>query len=309
MNPKLVKLLKITTSLILLISIIYIIKPSEIIKGFSVLDLRYMPIILLFFALNIFFGGLNIFYLLRGLSREISFWKIINHSLTSWAIGLFSPGRVGEFSFVYFIKKEGFKSTEGISIVILDKAITFLVLLVIAVLASFKFLNLKSSLIFIALFIIFIGTFLLMISKKGFSFLFELILKKYKGHYEEIKYILNTYLKNRKKLIFLNFIITLLKWLFIAIAMYLLFKSFNTTVDFLNVIAINSLIIIASFVPISLSGIGVREGLAIYLYGLLNVSKTASLNVHLVIDAISYSLAIFMLIFYLLKREKRVIEG
>ena len=63
---------------------------------------------------------------------------------------------------------------------------------------------------------------------------------------------------------------------------------------------VNSMLTIISLIPISISGLGVRESAAVVIYSFLNIDSTIVMSTHLIPVIISYSIAT-LIIFLSLK--------
>jgi uncharacterized protein (TIRG00374 family) len=96
----------------------------------------------------------------------------------------------------------------------------------------------------------------------------------------------------RKKLIIVSSLLTVLSFLCYCIIAYAILMSFNIQMDFIyNIfcIVVSGLVVI---VPISISGLGVREAVMIYLFGNIGLDKEAAVLFSLSIFAITAVLGI-----------------
>ena len=93
------------------------------------------------FLISLIIGAVNLKILLSPLSKNISFYKIFYYSVLSWAVGLFVPGKIGEFSFVPLLKNEGVRVGHGSAIFILDKLITLVVLSIFSLIGIYLFFD------------------------------------------------------------------------------------------------------------------------------------------------------------------------
>jgi uncharacterized protein (TIRG00374 family) len=100
-----------------------------------------------------------------------------------------------------------------------------------------------------------------------------------------------------KKLIAINILLAILKWTLSSAVMWLIFISLSAKVNFIHVFVISAITIIISLIPLTPSGIGTKEGAAIYLYSLLGVSFAISGAAYILINLINYIIAGFYMIF------------
>src|SRR3989344_3675996 len=111
----------------------------EILSGTNILFL----ILIIFFYLPIYILGIsNLFILFRG----IKFKDLIKPYLLSWASSMFVPGKFGELSIFYFLKKK-VSFDKSVPVIFIDKIISFFVDLLFVLLGLLFFeavLNLDS---------------------------------------------------------------------------------------------------------------------------------------------------------------------
>ena len=90
------------------IALIYIVfnnmNLGEYLKVLKTAQLIWILVAILLTLGAMLLGSINIQILLYALGTKISFWKIYRYSTLSWAIGCASPGKLGEFSLVLFLK-------------------------------------------------------------------------------------------------------------------------------------------------------------------------------------------------------------
>lgn len=56
---------------------------------------------------------------------------------------------------------------------------------------------------------------------------------------------------------------------------------------------------IIAFIPITISGLGIKESAAVFFYSLINVTPSITLNVHIILLLIHYFIAFLTIIFLL----------
>ena len=126
MNKIIKTSIKIVLSLLILIVLLYNLNLSQLISTLSNFNWMFLPFLIIIFIISLIIGGLNNHVLLLALNEKIKFFKVVFYYITSWAYGLIVPGKIGEFSIIYFFKKEGVSVGKGTLVAILVKVITFL---------------------------------------------------------------------------------------------------------------------------------------------------------------------------------------
>src|SRR3989344_3145401 len=136
MKKELSLFLRLIFSISIILILFYKIGPKDIIQTFVKVNLLYTPLIILAIIFTVLLGALNLKILIDCINK-IKFLKILRYYLLSWAIGLFVPGKMGEFSIVYFLKKEDISIGQSLAISIMDKLITVVTLSFLTIAAFF----------------------------------------------------------------------------------------------------------------------------------------------------------------------------
>src|SRR3989344_4910157 len=76
--------------------------------------------------------------------------KLFYYGSLSWAVGMFVPAKLGEFSIIPLLKKHDIEIGTGTSISVLDKLVTFITLSIISIIGFLLFLPLKETMILIS---------------------------------------------------------------------------------------------------------------------------------------------------------------
>ncbi|MDP3918837.1 MAG: lysylphosphatidylglycerol synthase transmembrane domain-containing protein [Nanoarchaeota archaeon] len=278
---KIPKILKTTFKVLISLSIIVFlftkINPTDFIAALKTFDIYFFLLLLPPYLLALIFGGAALKSLFREKSLEKGYyWTYIK----AWFLGFITPGRVGEFSIMYFLRKKGISLSRIIMAYFLDKAISFSILFIIAAI-SLYFLIEDITLLKIELIIfILIITSLLLIINKNSRKIIRNFSKKFK--IKRLDLILERFsdiIKNKKG-IFNNFILNFSKWITAAFFMYIIFLGFDIHYPFLIIFAVTSIERIVSYLPISIGGLGVREITAVYLYGSQGIPSEIVLSVY-----------------------------
>lgn len=270
---------------------------KKIFSNIILIDPLFFLLVVFLILIGLVIGALNVSVLLLPV-KKISFTKILYYNTLSWSLGLFVPGKIGELSLIPFLEREGITIGHGTVISVLDKLISLIVLSLFSIAGFFIFFEPQTALKLIAILFLFIAAFLfLIISDRGRSFIKKYILRKFSIKFQGFSKLLFYYLKNQKLVLTLNLIITFIKWIINALVLYSLFYAYNQTIPFITILLINSVLMVVSLIPISISGLGVRESVAVVIYNTLNIESIITISTHLIPLIISYAMATLMVLF------------
>jgi len=273
--------------------VIYMVGLADIVKNILSLSIYQVFLFLITFPISWFFAALNLKILLLPLNKDIPFIRQFYYRSITTSLGLISPGKVGEYSIVKFLKNYNVSIAESTAIFVIDNLITVLVLLIFSLMGFFLFFEVKESVI---LTLIFLGGFLLVLGLLFFpkprQLLVSLIPFRFAKRLKGCSNTLNLYIKENLWLISINLLVTLVKFSVTAFIFYLIVLSFGETPTVLNVFIIIALVTLVSLIPVSLSGLGVREYSSIYLFGLIGIASSVIATIHIVYSFIGYGLAL-----------------
>jgi len=140
------------------------------------------------------------------------------------------------------------------------------------------------------------------LSNLGREIIKRYILRKYALHFTGFSKTLFYLIKEKPYILLLNFFLALSRWCVGALSVYIIFLAFNHNPGFFYVWLILPLTIIISLVPITIAGLGIKEGTAVLLFNTINVPPSVSASVYFTFTAINYIIAGFVCIYYLYKK-------
>jgi hypothetical protein len=302
------RIIKLIVGFSFLFLLIFNIGIKDLFNIFLTVKINWLILAFLLLVIDMIFASLNYKILLKALKRKVSLRKLLRYISLSWSLGTISPGKLGEFGLVWLLKnKENINYGEGLIITILDKILTLIALLTFSSIGFYLFLDIDYFIILIILIIIaIISTFTILLNNKSRNLIKKYILKDYSKYFKGFSKSLKEIIINKKKHIILNLILTYVKWANIFLSIYFLFIAFNIKFDYILITIIFSFTTIISLIPISFSGLGVREVSGTYLLTLFNIPKEIGANVYLTITIETYILAFiyYVLNQNLLKAEK-----
>ena len=280
--------LKLLVGVLLVAFVYWKIGVVEILDTIVNINLVFLFLYMILKALSFVFGALNVGIMLKPLKRKVPVKQVLQFSMLSWAMGLFAPAKLGEVSLVYFLKKKGVPVAEGLSIFFLDRFLTFIVLFVLGLFAVGLFLPGIAWAYILFFMIMMVLTFKLVFHRGITEGLIRKFMKKYTQHVIDFKKTTIRYVKKNPKLVMLNLIVTIAKWMFTAFSITVLFWSFGVNVPFFYILVIQSAVTFVTLVPITLNGIGITEPVGIFLYGAIGVAYALSASMFAVALFVTY---------------------
>ena len=291
MKANKVNIIKVLTSATLLILILNKVGLTNILQTFSSINLIYFPLVLILFATTLVLGGIKLWVLLRGVPKRIPPSRVLSYSMLSWSVGLFTPGKVGEFSLVYLLKKEGLEVGKAIGVTLIDKVITLSTILICSGAGMFIFFGLTYVVylplaLAAAAFVVYLALFY---AKKINSERFNRGLRDFKS-------LIKEFAQKHISLLLINVILTIIKWCIIGVAFFVVFESFGRSSNIFMIIIINMTIIIITIIPITLHGFGLKEVAAVYLYGMINIPEDVAVASSLIFSFLAYAVGIILIL-------------
>lgn len=195
--------------------------------------------------------------------------------------GILTPGRLGEFSRFFFIK--GLNRSAGVVMVLYDKMLELYSVLLIALYGIYTLLGWRPVLMalgFVA-FITLLFTnhrFLRFVLKENLADDFDV---------NSVNMAMQTYSGIKRKCSpGTLLVLTLLANLVPVIQVFILFKM-HLGLGLLHILAVLPLMTLFSAIPITISGLGLREMAGVYLFGVFGVSGIVAVKISLLLFLIN----------------------
>jgi uncharacterized protein (TIRG00374 family) len=301
--------LRIPLTIAFLAFLLYNVGIDELISALGKSDPLYQIPLLAIWLVSQFLGTLALFVLVRPLKMTVSFWKIFRRFIVTWSLAFATPARAGEFLMAAYFKRDGLPIGRGIVVIFIDKLATLVVTLLIAIAGAHVLLGPQVSAVLIALLIA--GLLLaLMISKSEraeekiegfFARRFGLM----SGGYSQMR----SFLSEHRVALGTNLLITVVKFLTHAGFLWLVFLSINVTPPLYMVFLISALVQVVILVPITISGLGLREGATVVLFSLAGVEASDAFAAAIMCSVLAYVYAgLSLLIFPWEKPTKSLSE-
>ncbi len=290
--------------------LIYVVGIGEIYTALIGMNWLYLPAIILIFVFSVAMRALNFKVLLlhHEKGKKIPLGKLAWISIASWAAGMFTPGKLGEFSSILLLKKEGLETGTSAAVSLLNKILTSITIIVFAIVGLVKFLGVGEAAQLTALFAIitllpyaaFTNKRTREIIKRVFGRFLNRYEKQFAGFADEI----DNYFARRKKLLLYSLALNIL-WIAVSSWLFVLaFAAVGQRVGFTDVMLINSIGTTTSFIPLTIGGTGLREASALAFFSKLGISNATILASHLIVAAVSYTLAGLTALLFLARKNR-----
>ena len=252
----------------------------------------------LFIFLAYIFKSLRWFLLIRIANIKYSYPSSLLAFMSSNFIGFITPGRIGEFAKVIYLKNDVDASwAASFATVLFDRLFDIYILLSVSIVGVLFFSlpdNMTIWLIVISSSLLILP--LIIFHKKAIHCIANNVLRlkflrKYNNRtLEGVDKTVAVFKNLLSYKLFLGFILTLISYFFVFYAGNMLIKSLGIELHFFQVAFVLSIANVLSFIPITFSGLGTRETTFILLLGTMGYTPEL---------AIAFSALVF-LVFYII---------
>jgi len=240
-------------------------------------------------------GSLNVWILLRSLTI-FPLRQFVRIYMTSWAVGLFLPGQLGDASQVVFLKRQGVQMARSGAAYALDKGLSLLFFIIIAAVGTTHYLMSISGVLWALipasiLTVVFI-TAAARLWKKPESGILARI-------HEGLSSFLHQFWSFRKKLpvVMANLTITVIRWVLQTLCFWAAFRAFDAPIGLFAAATIPVISTLVGYIPVSIAGIGTVELSAVILFDMEGIAKAKVLAAYLMLRVALYLLAGLCLLF------------
>jgi len=271
-------LLKVAVTVVLLAYLLLSINVGSIVSTFLAMD--PLPILLSVPLIVVMYGIRAVKWktLLKPAGIDITFTRSLKVYLIGTFYGSVTPGRAGEVSRSFYL---GDKKSRTIPTIVIDRVTDIVGLLALSAVTVIVFFNnAVLATILAALFVVFMACTLVLLHRGAVSFLFGLF-RIGDEHRKDYLDTVDAVLGDRKA-IALAFALTFVYYAVNTLAFWLVLRAFSTAIN--PVIALSlPIIIIMGNVPISISGLGVREFVSVTVFSMFGESAAYGFSASLVL--------------------------
>ncbi|MFC1726368.1 lysylphosphatidylglycerol synthase transmembrane domain-containing protein [candidate division KSB1 bacterium] len=225
-----------------------------------------------------------------------SFKKIFQLFLIGQFYGIITPGKLGDVIRIFYMKRDlKTKYGEGIANILIHRLINVGTLLIIAVFTSFVYLK-TSRLYLILVGFFFLSVSLLIIFLKNTKIqkwikkqIEKTISKRLPESIKEQSSILWNSIRQYKTYnILIPVLYSLAVYIIMVLQGYYVVISLNNHISYFSMLFYVSIISLAIIVPITISGLGIREALFIYFFTKEGLTSEFALSFSLIFVVINY---------------------
>ncbi len=272
---------------------------EDILSSFKNANPGFISLAILAFIIALFSAISNVHLMILGLCKPaISFAKTIKYYLLSWSAGLLMPGKLGDFTMIYFLKNEKIPMGQGTAVSITDKIITLTTILLLGSFGFFLFFELEKALYFTVIFIAIAFTGLFSLISRHPRKLIKKILGKKAKLFKGFSKSMMHYAKTKKLLLSLNLSITMFQWVMSAVSVFFLFIAFGVNIPIPIIVLITAVFTLFALVPLTISGLGIKESIAVFLYTELGYDPVIVASVYIIALIMKYTIAFLANIIY-----------
>ena len=287
------KIIKFTVGVAVLVLLLYHVGFSEIVSLFEMIDYSYILIAFILFVISIILAAVNLRVMIRPL-RKIPLAHFIDYYLITRVSSLFLPGRLGEFSMVYFLKKEKVNIGKGTAAIIMDKLITLLASIIIGAIGIlFLFKEQIGLLILLAVGAVILSI-IIIIGEKVIN---NYLQKKFASLVSDFSETLRDYRKKYQREVLANSLLTLGRFGIIAFSAHYMFLAIGVEVSSVWILLIGGIEVLTIVVPITINGLGIKQSIGVYLYSLVGVTPEITAARYIIGLIIQYGFGLLSLLF------------
>jgi len=304
--------IQLVVSIVLIILLLRLINIPDMLSLLKNVNPYYFILLLVLITIDRIFMAYKWHLLLKIKDMSISLFSAIRTYYIGTFIGFFLPTTVGgDIVRVLKLHSEKRRGTDALSSVILERILGFIASAILAPIAAlflisffkiniWRFLWIAGALLFLFIILMVISFSEIIVRKidknerLSKNFLFNKLKKLYLSYAEY---------KNHKGALSLFLALSILEQLAAVIGSYLACRALNLSIPFIYFLLIIPLVQLISRIPISFEGIGVNEGLLVYFFTLLGLSKTGAFTIGL-LGHIAIVIATLPALFFYIKDIK-----
>lgn len=272
-NQKIINILFPTIGFIIFVYLVYDIGFDKIVNSFISIPILYYLIALTLFIPRLYFTSYKWLIISKKQKFNFDLFFLANLFLKTMFYGSITPGAIGLHLRIYYLKKRSNESIEKcLTNSLIETGISLIGGLFLALIGSLILFEYFPEFIFIItiFFIFYLIVFVVLIWKKGGSKIFNFIVKYFipkKYRTSAFKSIDSLYkdIPKIRDLVF-PFILEIIVRIIAATQVYIIALAFSIEIPFIYFIFLSLMSVALSHVlPISIGGLGIREGIFIYL--------------------------------------------
>jgi len=288
--------------LIIFVFILSSINLESVLEILSLIRLDFFIISFLLLFVILLLKGVKWKLILKSQNTEINLLNSVKYFLIGFFFSSFTPGRIGDITRATYLARSSSLAL-ALSSVVLDRVIDIVLLVIFASLASiaffftynltvlpFEILILTGILIFAMIFLLFKEKYLRIILRPAFNLLVpENFKKKIKIGFSDFFLSVKLVLKNKFEFL-LAIVIGIVVWIISIVFTYYLALSINLNIPFEFMFLLYPIITLGDILPISVSGLGTREAIIIFLFSFISFTPEHAVSFSILLFLVGYVL-------------------
>jgi uncharacterized protein (TIRG00374 family) len=300
MKPKLITALKITVSSVLLILVLTRLDWHETWTQIHFLSIFFVIFALFYYTACQWLSCLRWQVVLQSSGHSAPMSNLLSSYFAGMFLNIFLPGALGGDVYrVYRIAKITQDSEVALVSVFLERFTGLAALSALAILGLPPAFKLIGRWDIVLLFLICVGSLvgavLLIMSPQllmwAEPWLIKLRLQHVAARFAKIQILLRKFAQHRQALI-LSMGLSLLLQLAIVHYHYLVAQQLKISISYLELLVFIPIIVVVTLLPISLGGLGLKEGLWVYLFSRIGLSAEQALTLSLTISVLGWLLSL-----------------
>ena len=267
-----------------IIIFIYIINDIGIEKigsAFSSIPLEYFLLALLLFIPRWLLSSYKWYFISKKQKMDFKLFFLSKIFLITLFLGSITTGAIGLHLRIYYLKTKSKASLEKcLTNSLIESGLSLITGLLIAFIGSIILIELYPELpiIILPFFIFYLSVFIVLLEKRGGSKLFNILIRpfipeRYKTSIDKSVESLYQDIPKIKDML-IPFLIEIIVWIFAAIQVYIIAQAFLINITFYEFILISIIsVVISNILPISIGGLGIREGAFVFLLSKFGVQS------------------------------------
>lgn len=274
--------LKFTVAAASLYFVLTLVSFQQLLELFRTANYWYILGGVLFLPLNTFLRIVRWKMLVASLNGEVNWKQVTASVLLGITFGSFTPGEFGDF-FGRMLHLPDTRKSHVVGLVLVDKIQIMLAMALIG-LPTFFFLALASPFLryFLTGIVLVLIVTVNMLLGARFSFLVQ--------RFQHVRYLGNItsamfQLERRQQLA--TFLLSILLLIVIGVQMYFFFNAFYPVPIAEGIFGTGLMLLVKSFIPISIGDLGIRELTTAYIFSRWNIPLSVSVNASLLLFAVN----------------------
>ena len=231
------------------------------------MDPKWLALMVLSTLVFLVLGVGKVEVLTVALLPRVSKMLIVSGYLCSFAWGAFAPGKFGELTYAHYLSRGGGSLGVGLAVVVLDKAITFGLLSLTGSLGLLFYLGGREALAVGSIAALLIAAGVLAVRHRALRlWVRRRFLQSRETQFAGFSKSLEVLVLGHRPALLANGVLTLFRIVVLGFTMQAGFRAFGVDPDLLSVVMIVAMVQIISWIPITISGLGLAHGSAAVLF-------------------------------------------